>query len=156
MKVCPPSWVKVQEPVGVTWQSMPWEGNLAKQTNFTLNVSWMSTNYLPAHGNGLIIKWLWSQAEVPLKILNRKCGLGRSNQNRRQEVGAPEEPAEYQPWAWVTWVRQSQLPMNFAAGQFLFSAGKQSVSIFVKHFVICGELFFHNWGVVSCFLLSSK
>lgn len=49
-----------------------------------------------------------------------------------------------------------QLPMNFAAGQFLFSTGKQSVSIFEKHFVICGELFFHNRGVVSCFLLSSK
>ena len=66
-------------------------GNLTKQTNFTFGVSWISANYLPAHGNSLIIKQPWSQTEMILKILNSKYGMGKSNQNRPQEVCCTRE-----------------------------------------------------------------
>lgn len=63
--------------------------------------------------------------------------MGRSNQNGPQGALL----SQGKPSGSQLYCRPQKRPMNsLAAGQFLFSAGKQSVSVFVKHFMIYGEL----------------
>lgn len=127
---------------GVTWQSLPWEGNLAKQTNFTLSVSWMSTNYLAVHGNGLIIKWPRSQAEVLLKILNSKCGLGRSNQNRRQEVGCTRGTS------WISTLGLDHVSPTVPSSLWTLLLGNFSS---LQESNLLASLWNTSWSVGNCF-----
>lgn len=162
VKIWPPTRVKVQKLSGyLATSALGREPDKADKLYFwcLLDLNWLSASACKQPHNQVTIvpnRNDTKNTNLIFKILSSKYGMGRSNQNRPREVCCTRETS----WISILGLDHAcplELPVNFLAlGQSLFSMGKQSVSIFVKHFMISGELFFYNWRVVSYFLLGCK